>query len=219
MVFMSSDNLASVQGYDFWSTRPVEDSKRDWGEQSPDWLEGYWASQEHPHRQLILDALEKLKPFHSLLEIGCNIGPNLHRIQGTFPNIHLAGIDASPNAVERAAKRIKGVDFVAGNLEELPFHDKSFDVILSDAVLMYTSPAKIIPVINHLNRVAKKAIVLVEWYDESEMGVIKDYHWARNYPKLFKDLGFEVKERKISSEDWPTEKWHTNGYMYVVTRV
>lgn len=206
------------QEKEYWETRPLDDSKRDWGEQGLNWVDDYWNSQNHPHRKLILGALETFEP-ESILEVGCNCGPNLALIRRRFniPDTHLAGVDPSITAIAKAIEELPAINYQVGTASRLPFPDKSFDVIISDAALLYVGPDEINEVVKEFDRVAKKGLILVEWYDaKSTEGVIKDYHWARNYEKLFKE--FEGVSIKLTEETWPTKTWIENGRVFIFHR-
>lgn len=209
-----------TQGDIYWIERSMEDSKRDWKPMSDDWVEDYWDSARHPHRNVILNALKALE-FESLLEVGSNCGPNIARIRKDFrlKDSDLAGVDASVFAINKAKEMLPGVTWKEGLVTNLPFPDKSYDVVLSDAVLMYVGPEEIEKALSEMDRVAKKALVLVEWFDESPLGVVKDYHWARNYTLLLKKLGYKrVDTIKIISTQWPSQNWIKNGYLFVGLR-
>lgn len=205
-----------VQGESYWENRPKDDTKRDWGNEAEDWIDDYIKSVNHPHRDLILEALRSLEPIGGLLEIGCNVGPNLLRIQEIYPEMQLAGIDVNEDVLERAKKILPKPMFKQGSVLEIPFEDKSFGVVLCDAVFIYVDPDHILQAMKEITRVASKGVILIEWYDESLLGVVKDYHWARDYANLLGELGFEVKEVKIN--EWPTKNWEKNGYIYVAHR-
>ena len=205
----------------FWANRDLNDTRHDWGDKAPTWIDGYWESIHHPHRRLIVDELNKLE-FDSLLELGCNIGPNLAYILEQCDDkegLTLEGIDVNPWAIEAAQKRLPSVKIKLGDVSKLlPYFNKEFDVVLADAVLMYIGPDKIHAVVDEINRIAKKAVILCEWDSESEKGVVKDFHWARNYAKLFTDKGFNVDKIKITKDFWPNKKWSTHGFIYVCRR-
>lgn len=204
-----------VQGREYWEARPVTDEKKDWRDNA-DWIEGYWNSRSHLHRLLLLDELAKLPAFDSVLEVGCNCGPNLSLIQERFKTPVLTGIDVNRDAVYLGEAMMPEVDFKVMGVEELAqFPDKSYDVVLADAVLMYVSKEKIQEVVDHLVRIARKAIVLVEWEHASEEGVVENYHWARNYGALLGARGLEVRKVKIGKDFWPTKTWSELGYIYI----
>lgn len=209
--------MEEVEDLNYWKNRPLDDVRRDWYYNTDNWITDYRASVEHPHRQLIIDALEELIPFESILEGGSNCGPNLRLIKQKFPGVKLTGIDINEDAVKEANRLLPDADIRVGNIEEnLPFEDKSFDIVLVDAVLIYIGPQKIKQVMNELNRIAKKGIVLVEWDSNSLLGEVQEYHWTRDYKRLLEELGFKVRKIKISADMWPTrsDNWARLGYLF-----
>ena len=209
------------QGKEYWQNRTNDDPKRDWSPVAGDWVEDYWGSQSHPHRQLVVDAIGHLEPFTSILEVGCNCGPNLAVLRNKFQYLEdskLAGIDISPDAIRKAATMLPALRWFCGSMNPLPFYDGEFDIVLSDAALMYIAPDEIEATIDELSRVAGKAIVLLEWDNRSTKGVVKNFHWARNYAKLLKQRGFTVTKVKIAPEVWPAEGWAKNGYLYTALK-
>ena len=199
---------------EFWKTRSRNHERRDWGDKG-NWIQGYWDSRNHPHREYIVKALKKFRPFKNLLEVGCNCGPNLWVIKKSFPAVEVAGIDINKPAIFFGNEHFPKTLFHYGEAENMPFYNKTFDVLLADAVLIYVEPKKIHKVIQEFLRVTKKALVFVEWYDDkSTLGVIKDFHWSRNYAQLLKGYGLRVTKTKITPEMWPNEKWHTHGYIF-----
>jgi ubiquinone/menaquinone biosynthesis C-methylase UbiE len=103
----------------------------------------------------------------------------------------------------------------ADNLERFP--DKSFDVVFTDAVLMYIGADKIGKVAKELQRVAKKAIILVEHHSkqESSLGRVKEKYWLRDYAKLFQPLSHQISTTKIPAEIWGGN-WGKLGYIIEV---
>ncbi|MHA1400040.1 MAG: class I SAM-dependent methyltransferase [Candidatus Heimdallarchaeaceae archaeon] len=173
----------------------------------------YGLLESHPHRQTLLEELKKLE-FDSLLEIGCNYAPNLSLIKKEYPEVKLAGIDINRDSILRAILRVKDAELIVGDVNNLPFKDKSFDVILSDGVLIYVSPEEIDKVKSEMLRVARKALVLVEFHSEglNEKGEASFDHWGRNYKELFKE--YEVELTKITN--WTERNWQTTGYFVTI---
>lgn len=207
------------QGFDYWTTRPKNDPRGDWGD-SGNWIQGYWQSQDHPHRQLIVKELYAIRDVGSILELGCNCGPNLAYIRDHFPipELELAGIDANTDAIALATERLPSADFKIGNLLNLPWN-KQFDVVIADAVLMYISPAEIAQAMKEIARVAKKAVIIIDRFDESVGGEIVGHVWGRNYERLLDRFGFKARKEKLADDDWPTsENWKKYGYLFVGTK-
>ncbi len=207
-----------MQDFNYWAKRRANDSEKDWIYGEKNWLQGYVLSIEHPHRQLVLKALKG--NWSSLLEIGCNVGPNLALIREKYEDRTLFGLDANPLAIKRA-KEFLPSDIVlrVGSYYDLPYPDKFFDVILADATLMYAGPIGIDKAMSEIDRVAKKTIIIVDRFDKSLKGKIVGHVWGRNYTKILEKLGFKVEEIKITKEIWPTSKnWIKYGRLFVCQR-
>jgi SAM-dependent methyltransferase len=203
---------------DYWINRPM-DSEKDWVDDQPDWVESYFHSTYHPHRQLIVDAIKEMYPIKNILELGCGTGSNLLRIQEIFPRIKLAGIDVSKKCIDRAKDYLESATFKIGNYLTIPFPTKFFDVILADATLMYIAPKDIDKVFEEIDRVTQKGVIIVDRLDKSKKGVRSGHVWARNYPTILEDLGLKVKITKIMPEQWPDSKgWAKLGHIIVGER-
>ncbi len=88
-------------------------------------------------KQLTHDRFDVKRPVERVLDLGC--GNGRHAIYFARQGFASAGIDVSEQAIEWAkawAKR-EGleVDFRTGNIENLPFENETFDVVVSHGVL------------------------------------------------------------------------------------
>lgn len=198
----------------YWVDRKL-DSEKDWIDDTPNWIESYVNSANHPHRELILDAVGGLGSS-SILEIGCNVGSNLIRIKEIFPEIKLAGLDISEICIKIAKGYLGGATLKVGTYFRIPFADKSFDTVLADATLMYANPKEIGRAMEEIDRVARRAVIIVDRFNVSRNGIRNGHVWARNYPLLLKDLGYKVKKSKIRKKDWPkSDGWQRFGMVIV----
>jgi ubiquinone/menaquinone biosynthesis C-methylase UbiE len=212
-----------------WATRHLHEAERrrdDWGEGSDDWIKGYWNSQNHSHRPFLIEKISGFSPVSSILEMGCNCGPNLYLLAKKFPDAEITGIDINPLAVQKgnewlAREGISNVKLLVGKADELEqFRDKSFDVVFTDAVLIYVGPDKIKEVMKGMIRVARRALVLMEWHcfqpqhkDPNGLGVYHQGHWKRDYVALLKQFvrAEQIRVTKIPEDIWPDENWRTVG--------
>jgi SAM-dependent methyltransferase len=71
------------------------------------------------------------KPDESILDLGCGDGQLTQRIAASGASV--VGIDLSPEML--AAARLRGIDAHEGSAESLPFAERSFDAVFSNAVL------------------------------------------------------------------------------------
>lgn len=71
------------------------------------------------------------KPGESILDLGCGDGQLTRRIAAV--GAHVVGVDLSPEML--AAARSRGIEAREASAESLPFADRSFDAVFSNAVL------------------------------------------------------------------------------------
>lgn len=82
-----------------------------------------------------------LKPGETVLDVGSGAGiDSLLAAQRVGPAGAVTGVDMTPEMLERARRHaaeagLTNVQFVDGLMEELPFADHSFDVVISNGVL------------------------------------------------------------------------------------
>ncbi|HXF44200.1 MAG TPA: class I SAM-dependent methyltransferase [Candidatus Paceibacterota bacterium] len=208
---LANKTLGTVSDSIFWKYRHFLDKK---------WSENYISEQSlaHPHRKILIEKIIKYSPT-SVLEVGCASGPNLVLLAQKLPQAKLEGIDISPSAIETGRRylelqKIKNVRLAVGNILNLKkFADKSFDVVFTDAVLIYVDKNKIENVLKEMVRVARKAVVLNEWLTDSEKSAYVG-HWAHNYKNLFKKImpNAEFALTKVKPDVWAGD-WATYGYI------
>ncbi len=194
-----------------------------WLDRNPETIYKYWETLNHPHRKLILDILQKKFPrLKSLLEVGCGCGPNLKNISIKFPQVNLAGIDINKYAIFKAREHLtypenfqKDATLVIAPSYQIPFNDKTFDIILTDAVLMYLSINKVKQTIEEFKRVAKKGLILIELNGKSKIGELQNGYWCRDYKSLLESYGFKVVKQKIPKEIWSEPIWEAKGFVYI----
>ena len=212
--------MEKAEDKSYWTKRPLNDDRRDWNEKGKNWVDDYKVSVNHPHRKLILNELKEIGEFDSLLEVGCNAGPNLKVISEAYPQVRLAGIDVNADSINEARSFVNA-DLKVAEATEIPFEDDSFDVVLCDAVLIYLDPDSFRLAMSEINRIARKGVIFVEWDDKSEEGRVVDGHWARDYENILFDWFFNrVGKTKIKPEDWPNRSgnWARNGYVFIGMR-
>ena len=210
---------------EYWAKRHLKKDS-DWNYEhgvlkDDEWVAGYWESRHHQHRPLLIQKLYKYNPFNGLLEIGCNCGPNLYLLAKAMPEVKMQGIDINPRAIQKgrellAAADINNVNLTIGRADELAqFADKSFDVVFTDAVLIYIGPDKIEKVIKEMLRLSRLAPILLEQHDPdaSIKGEYRHGKWIRNYIGLMKQFVPEknIKITRLTAEQWEDRDWQTMG--------
>jgi ubiquinone/menaquinone biosynthesis C-methylase UbiE len=179
-------------------------------------------SLDHPHRSLMIDKIVSYVPIKTLLEIGCASGPNLYLLAQKLSGAELCGIDISKKAIETGnellgKEGISNVKLYVDKADELgQFSDNSFDIVFTDAILIYVSPDKINKVIREMLRVARKAVVLCEQHTEREW--FYNDKWIHNYRELLSKL---VSPEKILFTKIPPQVWGGDWgkYGYIIEAV
>ena len=211
-----------------WTTRHLRKSERerdDWGKENNDWIESYRDSLHHLHRPFLIEKISKFNPS-SILEIGCNCGPNLHLLAKKFPDAKIIGIDINPMAVQKGnewlvEEDISNIRLSVGKADELvQFQDKNFDIVFTDAVLIYIGPDKIKEVMKEMIRITRQTLIFMEWHsfesqgkDSYGLGVYEQGIWKRDYVALLKQFvqGEQIHVTKITEDVWPDKNWKELG--------
>lgn len=90
----------------------------------------------------IAERVVELRP-ESVLEVGCGYGKLLGAMRERT-GARLVGLDFSPTQLELARARLSGaraIDLIHGSGDRLPFADRSFDVVVTSAVILHNPPA------------------------------------------------------------------------------
>lgn len=95
----------------------------------------YWW--HHGLRERLLSEIRRVFPRTKglrILDAGCGPGGNLRALSRAFPEADTQGLDISPLAVE-AARRKQSPPVVLAPVEQMPFADASFDIVVSTDVI------------------------------------------------------------------------------------
>jgi ubiquinone/menaquinone biosynthesis C-methylase UbiE len=84
-----------------------------------------------------IDAVLKLEPQESLLDIGTGPGSFPTRLRSSGHLGRLVGLDFSSGMLEVAKAKTNAVEWLQGNAMELPFADSSFDVVTARHMLYH----------------------------------------------------------------------------------
>ncbi|QGH35225.1 methyltransferase domain-containing protein [Gracilibacillus salitolerans] len=162
----------------------------------------YWKNNSYPEKYrvatersiFLLSYIEKyIQTNQRILEIGCNVGRNLHHL---FENNYkeLTGIEISQEAVEQLHKNYPDLaehtDIIHASAESVLKHMEQdhYDLVFTMAVLEHIHPDSEW-LFDHIARITKSYLITFE---------AENYeHWRifpRDYRGIFEDLGFEQVE-------------------------
>ena len=174
-----------------------------------------------PHRQMLLEIIAKYAP-QRILEVGCGFGPNLYLLARQFPDAEITGVDLNPVAVAqgneffaRQGLKVKLLHLKADELDS--FADKSFDLVFTDAVLIYVGPDKICKVAHDMVRLSQRVVIIKEWHTPDTGRSAGRYYagkWIRDYVSLLKQFTppeVQFSLTRFSPEIWPDANWSTLG--------
>ena len=94
----------------------------------------------------------------SVLEIGCGYGKQLRALRRRL-DAPLVGLDFSPSQIKLAGTLVEGLDqcsLVLGSGWRLPFPDRSFDLVLTSAVILHNPPPAAEAIRREVLRVARR---------------------------------------------------------------
>jgi len=111
----------------------------------------------------------RLDSNSSLLDVGCAKGFMMHDLAALIPGITVKGIDISQYAIDNAIEDMKPHVQVA-NAINLPFPDKSFDIVISINTIHNLERHELATALREIQRVAiRGAFITVDAYrDDAE---------------------------------------------------
>jgi SAM-dependent methyltransferase len=129
-----------------------------WGARPADWALS--EDQQTPTYEAALERIG-LEPGQSVLDIGCGVGAFLRLVgdRGGRP----FGLDASRALIELARDRVPAADLRVGEMEALPYHEDSFDLVTGFNSFFFAND--VVAAVREAGRVAKPGtpVVIQVW--------------------------------------------------------
>jgi SAM-dependent methyltransferase len=116
----------------YWTLRGGDDYFREQEGQQARSLRAEW----------IAGRLATYRPA-SILEVGCGYGKLLHALRHRL-DVPLVGVDFSPTQLNQARSFLRNdenIELLLSRGERLPFADRSFDIVVTSAVILHNPPA------------------------------------------------------------------------------
>jgi ubiquinone/menaquinone biosynthesis C-methylase UbiE len=141
----------------------------------------------------------KLKEDARVLDVGCAKGFMLHDFKLLMPKLKIAGLDISQYAIDNAIEDVKPY-LKTGNAKELPYDDKSFDLVICINTVHNLPLEECEQALREIQRVTRKnAFVTMDaWHNEAEHErMLKwnltalTYMSVDDWVKLFKGVGYK----------------------------
>ena len=113
------------------------------------------------YRRLARDVAAITRQDAAVLDIGTGPGVLLAELARLRPDLTLTGVDLSPNTVATAAENLGGRATVhLGDVTQLPFEDRSFDVVVSSfSMHHWDDPGAAVPQLVRVLRPGGRALI------------------------------------------------------------
>jgi len=156
------------------------------------WKEAYEISDYYQgHKKFLIDLIINDKKINKILELGCGDGINLRKIAYKKQSIELTGLDINKVAIKKGCLKIKNLNYkinlIRANFKNLKkYSDDQFDVVFSDAALMYIDKNNIHNVLKEALRISKVKVIICEQHTNNES--YYNDKWVHNYELIFKKI-------------------------------
>jgi pseudaminic acid biosynthesis-associated methylase len=135
-----------------------------------------------------------------VLEVGCNLGANLHWIASHLRPENVFGVDVNLKALAALRQRLPGVNALYAPGRELPLRDRWFDLTFTMGVLIHQPEATLPLVMAELVRCSRRYVFCGEYHADKTVEVsYREQQGAlfkRDYGRLYRDLFPELMLRK-----------------------
>ena len=135
--------------------------------------------------------LSRTREVNSVLELGANIGLNLHAVHSLLPEAQLHAVEIN----KRAAAYLREMPFIASVndcsiLEYFP--TQSFDLVFSKGVLIHLDPMVLPDIYDLMVAASKRYLLLAEYYNP----IPQEIPYRGNRDRLYKrDFAGELMDR------------------------
>lgn len=112
---------------------------------------------------------KRTRNVHSIIELGANIGMNLHAIRRLLPDAQLAAVEIN----EEAARELRKIsDLSVYNQSLLEFTpEKTYDFVFTKGVLIHIEPAMLQKTYTVMYETSNRYIALAEYYNPTPMEI------------------------------------------------
>jgi len=140
--------------------------------------------------ELNLTFLDNFARSIKILEVGSNVGAQLHGLQSIgFKSLY--GIELQPYAVEVSKQNTKNINLIQGSALDIPFKDSYFDLVFTSGVLIHINPDDIDLAIREVYRCTNEYIWGFEYYADKYSEIPyrgqRNLLWKANFAKLYID--------------------------------
>ena len=170
------------------------------------------------YRLELFNCLE-LKKIGSVLDYGCGYGMNMRIIKNIKNDIILNGMEISKSKIRMLKilnDNIYKMSLNVLDIKNLPNFERKFDLVFTDAVLIYVNHSNISKLLKNLIKSSKKKILLHELsylYEKSKI----DHLHIHDYKNLIKKINPKLKIKTFKSKK-PGAPWNTHGTIILIDK-
>ncbi len=125
-----------------------------------------------------VDLIERYQ-IESVLEVGCNCGPNLRHLAALLGPENVSGVDVNDKALGLLRDELPAVDIRAASGTALPYEDQRFDLVFTTGVLIHQQPGDLAIFDDvHIPDVSVAVNTLHEFYRLEYLEVLPNRHYA-----------------------------------------
>ena len=134
----------------------------------------------------------------TFLDVGTNMGWNLHALRQINAEFEMSGIDVNQKALEAA--QIAGFDVHVGSADQVVeiFGESVAELVITSGVLIHIAPEDLKKAMTAIRDASKQYLLAIEYASDEEQEI--DYRgnkgklWKRNFGKLYEELGLSLVE-------------------------
>jgi pseudaminic acid biosynthesis-associated methylase len=149
------------------------------------------------------------------LEVGCNVGANLHWLSEILPPAGVFGVDVNEEALARARSLLPKTNIVLASARELPFRDRWFDLVFTAGVLIHLPPTTLPLAMSEIVRCSARYVLCSEYFAveptevqyRGETGALFKRDFGGYYQELFPDLRLIEQGHLGHDEGWDDVTW------------
>lgn len=134
----------------------------------------------------------------TVLDLGCGQGKPMEFINRRLKIKKSVGVDLFEPYIEEAKQKKIHDQYLITDIRKVNFPDKSFDLVMASHVLEHMSRKDAWKVLENMERMAKKQVIMVtpigEHYHQIEDGNIWQLHVSAFTPNDFEERGYAIKK-------------------------
>ena len=180
------------------------------------------SNEEQIHRKFLINLILQKKNIKKILELGCGDGVNLRIIAKKNKTIDLHGIDINKTVIKKAISAINKLYFniklIYGNMKNLKkYKNNEFDVVFTDAALMYVDNRNIYKILNEIFRISRSKVFICEQHTDGKH--FYNDKWVHNYKEIIHRISKNHLIRIHKIKDNRAGDWEKFGNIIEVSKL